>query len=204
MNKKYLSVLVIAITLILSVFMILKNQMIKSDVIFVSSKPEKSDNKSLLENGLDEFLKEIEGDIVENNTAEINNKFYNHEKDDVKVLENELIKEKSKSNEKFSSDTSNEKIYSTEKKINTTYPVFKIDKTEILKDMSLKDKTTLTAMMTKLSMQDCATIIDNIKKYGELECVIKINDLLKKRLNDTDYKIVENIFEKYINMQVLK
>lgn len=206
MNKKYLSILVITITLILSVYMILKNQVIKSDVILVSAKPEHNDNKSLLEGGLDEFLKEIEGDIVEKYIEETNNQFNNLERQVGTVIKDESNKE-NKNSEKNSNNINNEvskKFYTKESKINTSYPVFKIDKTEILKDMSLKDKTILTTMMTKLSMQDCATIIDNIKRYGELECVIKINELLKKRLNDEDYKIVENIFEKYINMQVLK
>lgn len=221
MNKKYLSILVIVITLILSVYMIVSQNTKNNDFTLVDS-AKKSDaelTNSNLDTKIEEFLKNIENNKIVSEEKEVENEAdsikENDSQDDNTSTENEELEDTTGENLlesieglvqedkiEFIDNTESE-IFSDKEDVQTSMPVFKIDKMLILDDMSFYDKATITKMIAKLSMQDYAMILDSIKKYGELECVEKINHILKSRLENDDYKIIEEIFDKYINLELI-
>ena len=82
-------------------------------------------------------------------------------------------------------------------------PVFKVDKMLIMNRLSFTEKKSLVKVVTGLSMNDYAIIMESIKNDSELKCVTKVNKIFKERLEKAEYDLVKEILEPYINLEAL-
>lgn len=224
MNKKYLSVLLILVTLILSIYMIVFRGIKNDDYTLVDSSKQISETSQADLVSMEKNMNELIDDIneaeneAENKNEERKSNVKKEEQINESVDKNSKIKieyEKEKSNldkdnnskvneEKVTEINSEKEMFVEDSFSDDSKPVFKMDKNLIVGDMSMQNKATIIKMTTKLSMQDYASIIDTINKCGELESVVKINNILESRLSNDDYKVLEDIFDQYINLEIIK
>ena len=202
MKKKYLSILVIFITLILSLGMIVSKYKKEEGDIFVSNEINTESRNEILDKDINKFF----DDLDSLKTSEIDSS--NKERIDKKISEEETresIKEnrvdESYKAKKEVTDKNESRNSSTEEK---KIEVFKIDKNKILKVMPSSEKVKLAKLFAKLSMNDYAVVLDSIKNDSEIKCITKIDRILSERLEIEDYKVARSIFDKYINLNVIK
>ncbi len=79
-------------------------------------------------------------------------------------------------------------------------PVFKVSKYKIKDDLTLGDKQKLLSVASKLSAVDYEKINGYLKNGSDKDIKNTIG-LLKQRLSDKDYEKVEEVAEKFINME---
>lgn len=200
MKKKYLSILIILMTIVLSVIMIVSSNRDESDFTLVDNKVSEEkpqSEKNISSVGLNSVLEELESLSNEVKISkESSEKVVQVELKEVDKKENIVKENDSKKN---NNDNKQIKEDSHESK-----ELFKVDKEEILGTMTLDEKLEIGKLFTKLSMNDYSLILESIKNDGELECIYKIENILSKRLEKEDYNIAVDIFDKYINLSVIK
>ena len=200
MKKKYLSILVIFITLILSVGMIISNNRKDKEYTFVTNEINIEKESKISESDINKFFDNL--DIEKNNKNQNSNNNddiknenieYNKRKENIK--EENIIEKESNNNKKEAIKN----IIKTEKE-----EIFRVDKNKILSIMPNSEKMKLVKLFSKLSMSDYTFILDSIKIDSEIKCITKIDTVLSKRLEIEDYKVAREIFDKYINLNVIK
>ncbi|MGL5633675.1 MAG: hypothetical protein ACRDDL_01140 [Sarcina sp.] len=200
MNKKYLSVLIIVVTIVISTIMIINSKKLKyNDLIQVkkenvTKKDDDEINKNINNSNLEEVL-----DLIENLEKELNTTNLKEENEEVQI---EHPKTEMSNNETGSLVNETEKQVDESKE--ESIEVFKVDKTTIVEKLSFDEKLLLLNLTKELSMNDYATIIKSIKNKGELECVREVNRILESRLNTKNYESIKKVVEPYINMEVLE
>ena len=194
MKKKYLSILLIFITLILSVGMIISNNREEEEYIFIAN--DKNENK-ILETDINKFFDDL--DTQKSNESKNNNINEDIKNENIEYNNKEDIKEDIIKVEEFDEGKDIKNINKTKKE-----EIFKVDKNKILSIMPNSEKMKLVKLFSKLSMSDYAFVLDSIKNDSELKCITKIDEVLSKRLEIKDYKVARGIFDKYINLNVIK
>ncbi|WP_297435255.1 hypothetical protein [uncultured Clostridium sp.] len=194
MKKKYLSILLIFITLILSVEMIISNNREEEEYIFTAN--DKNENK-ILETDVNKFFEDL--DTQKSNESKKNNTNEDIKIENIEYNNKEDIKEDIIKVEEFDESKDIKNINKTKKE-----EIFKVDKNKILSIMPNSEKMKLVKLFSKLSMSDYAFVLDSIKNDSEIKCITKIDEVLSKRLEIKDYKVARDIFDKYINLNVIK
>ena len=194
MKKKYLSILLIFITLILSVGMIISNNREEEEYIFTAN--DKNENK-ILETDVNKFFEDL--DTQKSNESKKNNTNEDIKIENIEYNNKEDIKEDIIKVEEFDESKDIKNINKTKKE-----EIFKVDKNKILSIMPNSEKMKLVKLFSKLSMSDYAFVLDSIKNDSEIKCITKIDEVLSKRLEIKDYKVARDIFDKYINLNVIK
>lgn len=77
---------------------------------------------------------------------------------------------------------------------------YKVDKSTMLEKLSSDDKKDIEKVIKKLSAFDVETIREYFNDANEQEGIVNIFKLLKKRLLIEDYKKIEEISSKYIDI----
>ncbi|MGL4760059.1 MAG: hypothetical protein ACRCWG_01200 [Sarcina sp.] len=197
MKKKWLSGLVILITAILITYMVINNKKADSDYTMVENTTEKTDIKN---GNLDDFLDNVESkdEMLKEEKQEIESN--NIRENDVKEEDN--IGEINNTNEKKQEIEIEDSPIIEEVK-EETIAVFKVDKNLIVNSLSFREKKSLVKIVSSLSMNDYALIMDSVKNDGELECVTQVNQILKERLGEEEYSLIKEILEPYIYLDIL-
>lgn len=195
LKKKYLSIIVIIVTAI-TIYLMLSynNTLYESDYMMVQenqNKIEKNNLFSELKNKEIEFIKNKVK--VSLDKEEVNEEEY-------KVEEQE---EANKEELDFSKNSKYIIKEESEKQENDN-KLFKVDKEEILYKLTKEEKKEIRTISKKLSMSDYAKIVSSIKNKGEMECCLEILDILNKRLDKQDYLSAKEVFEPYINVELLE
>ncbi|WP_055071467.1 hypothetical protein [Clostridium massiliamazoniense] len=190
MKKKYLSIIVIIITAITIYLMLSYNSTLyESDYMMVQenqNKIEKNNLFSELKNKEIEFIKnkvKVSLDKEEINAEE--QKVEEQEEEDFGENSQYIIKEESEKQENGNK-------------------LFKVNKEEILYKLTKEEKKEIRTISKKLSMSDYTKIVSSIKNKGEMECCLEILDILNKRLDKQDYLTAKEVFEPYINVELLE
>lgn len=202
MKKKYLSIIVIIFTIIAVWFMVDNNTSYEDDYMMVQRNNNKISTEELFTEIKNKEMQfddnKIENNVKVDMNKENNDKFNDDiiEKEDNKNREeDESIKE---NNLEIIKKEEVKKEESKEEKL------FKVDKNEILGQLTKEDKNMLRKLIKKLSISDYANILYSIKNNGELECCLKIINILNRRLDDTEYDKAKEIFEPYVNVEFLE
>ena len=82
--------------------------------------------------------------------------------------------------------------------------VFKIDKNNIVNEISNKDKLKLLKMANSLSVSDYKALLDHVKRSDELLAAIDIFTLLKEKLSVNDYEKLTKILFPYIDIEMIE
>ncbi|MGL4453898.1 MAG: hypothetical protein ACRCTZ_22330 [Sarcina sp.] len=206
MKKKYLSGLVILITLILATYMIVNNKGKNSDEGYIMV--ENSQNENTIEDSMENFLENIEKSSADNNELVKKDKKESQSEENDKSIEKDKARvENNKTDDRTEQKIEKEDI-KQEEEISyieevDSISVFKIDKDLIMGNLTFQEKKNLTKIITSLSMNDYALIIESVKNDGELECVKKVNSILEERLDKKQYELIRDILGEYINLEIL-
>ena len=201
MKKKYLSGLVILITAILVTYMIVNNRKEESGYTMVQKETESI--STVESKDIDSLIEKVENeekDIVEKEKNEIGKEEKNIESDEKENVEE---KKESINEEKLDVDINDKDSTIENFEMEEEISVFKIDKNLIAGSLSFSEKKSLAKIITSLSMNDYALIMESVKNDGELECVIEVNQILRERLDEKEYNLIKEILEPYINLEVL-
>ena len=201
MKKNYLSGLIILITLVLVGYMVVDSKKEDMGYIMVENTESKSIDKDLIDN----FLIDVEDSYNKNKKEIVKKEIIKKEKvknkEDIKINKD---KDKDKKPVEYKNNIDKNKKETTNLKEDKNIDkVFKIDKNLIIGMLTFKEKKDLTKIITSLSMNDYAIIVESIKNDGELECIIKINTILEERLNKEQYNLLREILEPFINLEFL-
>lgn len=153
------------------------------------SKGKKTDNKSL---------------ETKDNKYETNNKNNKVEKPN---SDQSGIGSKKASVEKVNNNSEQSKFKAAESE-KASYPtsaaVFKIEPEKLQGELTLLDKRTLLAVITKISPVDYAKINNYLKDENHTRGVINIFSLLKTRLSKSDYKQFKDMASKYVDVDCIE
>ena len=210
MKKKYLSILVILLTMILVIFMIKGSRnddgytMVKSDQEIKKEEKLADSSKIINEKELDNFISDLESkNHNEENLSNDSGEKIKKENNDIE-FKNTIIKEQALE-EDINSIKEIDSEYQIDKSDNETKEViFKVDKEKIISKITSEDRKTLTRMVKKLSMHDYARMINTIKNNGEEEAALDVLEILTKRLNNEEYNKIKGILDPYINIDLLE
>ncbi|MDR3595480.1 hypothetical protein [Clostridium sp.] len=78
--------------------------------------------------------------------------------------------------------------------------LYKIDKNQILEELSSDDKKNLDEILKKLSTLDMGKIKGYFEESNDDEGVVNSFTLLKKRLKNDDYKKIEDISSSFLDI----
>ncbi|WP_066871836.1 hypothetical protein [Clostridium mediterraneense] len=210
MKKKYLSILVILLTMILVIFMVKGSRnddgyiMVKSDQEIKKEEKLADSSKIINEKELDNFISDLESkNHNEENLSNDSGEKIKKENNDIE-FKNTITKEQALE-EDINSIKEIDSEYQIDKSDNETKEViFKVDKEKIISKMTSEDRKTLTRMVKKLSMYDYARMINTIKNNGEEEAALDVLEILTKRLNNEEYNKIKGILDPYINIDLLE
>lgn len=156
------------------------------------------------------MVQENQNKIEKNNLfSELKNKEIEFIKNKVKVSldKEEINAEEQKVEEQEEEDFGENSQYiikeESEKQENGN-KLFKVNKEEILYKLTKEEKKEIRTISKKLSMSDYTKIVSSIKNKGEMECCLEILDILNKRLDKQDYLTAKEVFEPYINVELLE
>ncbi|MDO4535319.1 MAG: hypothetical protein Q4B63_05865 [Clostridium perfringens] len=160
------------------------------------------ENKELIisheENIEDKSVQDIEKDLNDNS-----------KKDEVgEVIEGILDSNSTKYNKKVegkvqdSYDNNDNNIGSLEDDKSIT--VFKVDKNNIINEISNKDKLKLIKMANNLSISDYKELLEHVKRSDELLAAIDIFKLLKEKLSINDYERLTEILLPFIDINTIE
>lgn len=199
MKKKYLSALVIIATAIFVYLMLSYNSTVYEDEYKMVQKNENNYSKEELFNEILRSEKKYE-------EKEIKSDYENKEevdKKEIKIEDKNIEEQIEKTNEKEVEIIENKIV---EPKVNEIKKeeLFKVKKEDILTKLSKEDKKVLRNTVKKLSISDYVTIVNSIKNNGELECCLKITNILKERLNEEDYEKIKIVLGEYVNINILE
>lgn len=160
------------------------------------------------------MVQENQNKIEKNNLfSELKNKEIEFIKNKVKVSldkeevnkEEHKVEEQEEANKEELGFSKNSKyIIKEESEKEENNKLFKVDKEEILYKLTKEEKKEIRTISKKLSMSDYAKIVSSIKNKGEMECCLEILDILNKRLDKQDYLSAKEVFEPYINVELLE
>lgn len=210
MKKKYLSILVILLTMILVIFMIKGSRndegytIVKGEQEIKTEEKLADSSKIINKKELDNFISDLESkNHKEENLSNNSGEKIKKENNDIE-FENTIIKEQALE-EDINSIKETDSEYQIDKSDNETKEViFKVDKEKIISKMTSEDRKTLTRMVKKLSMYDYARMINTIKNNGEEEAALDVLEILTKRLNNEEYNKIKGILDPYINIDLLE
>lgn len=210
MKKKYLSILVILLTMILVIFMIKGSRnddgytIVKSEQEIKKEEKLADSSKISNEKELDNFISDLESkNYKEENLSNNSGEKIKKENNDIES-KNTITKEQALE-EDINSIKETDSEYQIDKSDNETKEViFKVDKEKIISKMTSEDRKTLTKMVKKLSMYDYARMINTIKNNGEEEAALDVLEILTKRLNNEEYNKIKGILDPYINIDLLE
>lgn len=210
MKKKYLSILVILLTMILVIFMIKGSRnddgytMVKRKQEIKTEEKLADSSKISNEKELDNFISDLESkNYKEENLSNNSGEKIKKENNDIES-KNTITKEQALE-EDINSIKETDSEYQIDKSDNETKEViFKVDKEKIISKMTSEDRKTLTKMVKKLSMYDYARMINTIKNNGEEEAALDVLEILTKRLNNEEYNKIKGILDPYINIDLLE
>lgn len=214
MSKKILSLIVILCTTICVGIMIYSSKVNinensvkgKVEVINQDKKGNKENSKKqnaeneIKSNVNDEASKksiEITDSYKKNKIEAIEDKI-NQDKDEVFAKDNSSSSKESQVAQSKGDDNKNNTNSNNEKDVS----VFKVSKSEIKDDLTIADKEKLLSIGSKLSAVDYEKINEYLKN-GNKEDIKNTIKLLKERLSDKDYKKVQQVAEKFINMDLV-
>lgn len=120
----------------------------------------------------------------------------NVDKQDKEALDNT---EQEKNNDYISKDSVDIQILE-EKSVT----VFKVDKNNIVSEISNKDKLKLLKMANSLSVNDYKTLLEHVKRSDELLAAMDIFRLLKEKLSVNDYEKLTKILLPYIDIDMIE
>ena len=210
MKKKYLSILVILLTMILVIFMIKGSRndegytIVKGEQEIKTEEKLADSSKIINKKELDNFISDLESkNHKEENLSNNSGEKIKKENNDIE-FENTITKEQALE-EDINSIKETDSKYQIDKSDNETKEViFKVDKEKIISKMTSEDRKTLTRMVKKLSMYDYARMINTIKNNGEEEAALDVLEILTKRLNNEEYNKIKGILDPYINIDLLE
>lgn len=210
MKKKYLSILVILLTMILVIFMIKGSRndegytIVKGEQEIKTEEKLADSSKIINKKELDNFISDLESkNHKEENLSNNSGEKIKKENNDIE-FENTITKEQALE-EDINSIKETDSEYQIDKSDNETKEViFKVDKEKIISKMTSEDRKTLTRMVKKLSMYDYARMINTIKNNGEEEAALDVLEILTKRLNNEEYNKIKGILDPYINIDLLE
>jgi len=84
-----------------------------------------------------------------------------------------------------------------------TATVFKVNKNDIYGELTFFDKEKLLLISTKIKSSDYKIISDMLKSDVDGEGVLSTLKILKNRLSKKDYSKINQIFKKFINMELV-
>lgn len=150
------------------------------------------------------LYKDYEEDKIDHNREE-NKK---EEKNNINVEKENLYidyKDKEDKGEKEDINKDKDKYNNLkEKPIKKEEKVFKVDKYSIPNKISRRDKIKLISMSKELSVSDYGLLLEHIKRTDELEAAVDIFKILKNKLSYKDYKLIKEIFNPYINIELIE
>lgn len=194
MIKKYLSALIIFVTLILVAFMIFDTN--ENDTYIMVNNQEGTNKIGLINENINELLIDIE---------KVEDKNIKEETIIEKKEENQKIEKRKEFKEEFIEENQKlEEIEDNNYESGVEESIFIVDKEQILKKLSTKDKFNLMKLSKEFSMNDYAIISESIKNNGEEECALEILGIVQKRLDKDDYMSLKGILEPYINIDLLE
>jgi len=82
-------------------------------------------------------------------------------------------------------------------------PVFKVQTSQIIGSLTVKDKMRLFEIAQKLNVQDYIRIEKLLKSQNQKQGIIDALHLLKIRLSDKDYQKIRDIADRFIDMDVV-
>lgn len=123
---------------------------------------------------------------------------YKEKLEDIIEEKNDIVEEKD--NIYTNNDSSNIPILEEERSIT----VFKMDKNNIVSNISNKDKLKLLKMANSLSINDYKELLAHIKRNDELLAAMDIFELLKEKLSANDYKKLTDILLPYVDIDIIE
>lgn len=194
MKKKYLSIIVIIVTAI-TIYLMLSynNTLYESDYMMV----QKNQNK-VEKNNLFSELKNKEIEFIKNKVK------VSLDKEEVNVEKHKVEEQEKLNKEELDFSKNNKYIIKEESEKQENNKLFKVNKEELLSKLTKEDKKEIGTIIKKLSMSDYVKIVSSIKNKGEMECCLEILDILNKRLDKEDYLTAKEVFEPYINVELLE
>ncbi|KYH34900.1 hypothetical protein CLTEP_10640 [Clostridium tepidiprofundi DSM 19306] len=83
-------------------------------------------------------------------------------------------------------------------------PVFKVQTSQIIGNLTMKDKMRLFEIAQKLNVQDYIRIEKLLKSQNQKQGIIDALHLLKIRLSDKDYQKIRDIADRFIDMDAVE
>lgn len=214
MSKKILSLIVILCTTICVGIMIysskvdinensvkgkveVMNESKKSDTGNSKKQNTKSEDKRNLNEESSKKSIAITDSYKKNKMEAIEDKI-NQDKKELFTEDNSANNKESQIIESKADDNKNDTSSNNEKDVS----VFKVSKSKIKDDLTIGDKEKLLSIGSKLSAVDYEKVNEYLKNGSEDDIKNTIK-LLKERLSDKDYKKVQQVAEKFINMDLV-
>lgn len=157
----------------------------------------KSEDKSNLNEEAGKKSIEITDSYKKNKMEAIEGKI-NQDKNEVFSKDNSSNSKESQITQSKCDDNKSNTNSNNEKDVS----VFKVSKSKIKDDLTIADKEKLLSIGSKLSAVDYEKINEYLKNGNE-EDIKNTIKLLKERLSDKDYKKVQQVAEKFINMDLV-
>lgn len=221
MNKRFLSLIVLVFTTIAMGYMMKLTEEKNKEIIFsrdvnlekredlnkdnLSYKTESDEEKVKVtkkeENNLSKDYAEdkIDYSREKNNKEEKNN--INEEKENLYI---DYKAREEKVEEEYINKDRDKENNLKENPIKEEEKVFKVDKYSIPNKISKRDKIKLISMSKQLSLSDYGLLVEHIKRTDELEAAVDIFKILKDKLSYRDYKLIKEIFNPYINIELIE
>lgn len=214
MNKKFMSLIVILITVITVFIMIYNSQnelnqnYNEKDINEYSAAKGQSNvnaknNKKIAENK-DNSNKRNDNQKNINITSNENNVDNNNSSDKQENNSSNTIAIVNNSNSNVNMDSNSKTSTSKSSNNDSSIKVFKVSKKDIVNELSFSDKLKLVSISKTLSPDDFNSLQDDINSRDEKKGVSKAMSLLKKRLDESDFNKVKFIASKYINLQAVE
>lgn len=198
MNKKFMSMIAITITMLTTGVMIYNSNIYNNN----------QQNYSAIKNG-------------EDTVHDYNNKKQNKTVTKEKNIDNSNVSVKDTADEKEqvspqqqnnvddnvisgnAKENSNIVENATSNDEKNDVPVFKVSKDQIMDKISFTDKAKILSISKSLSPEDFNKLQEDISDDDEKKGLLNAMELLKKRLNNDDFNKMKNIASKFINLDSL-
>lgn len=198
MNKKFMSIIAITITMLTTGIMIYNSNIYDNN----------QRNYSAIKNG-------------EDTVHDYNNKKQNKTVTKEKNIDNSNVSVKDTADEKEqvspqqqnnvddnvisgnTKENSNTVENATSNDEKNDVPVFKVSKDQIMDKISFTDKAKILSISKSLSPEDFNKLQEDISDDDEKKGLLNAMELLKKRLNNDDFNKMKNIASKFINLDSL-
>lgn len=205
MNKKTLSIVIIAMTIITICIMILMYNVQRNFIntedktLILNSKEGNSYSDNSTKAPLKESIEGIESDRNNSlNRTDDKGNSENYNNNLSKSVKEQDKKDDSYINENKTIDNG-KKSYKIENKDNVQ--VFKVSKENMLSQLSVSDKLKIFSISKNLSSGDLNRLQDDMNNKDERKGVSDAMQLLKLRLDNKDFNSARDIASKFINLE---